>query len=439
VNRYGNSKDLEESEYSTRITFLRAAPGAVFMYPYDFDPFVERQGDSYRLKEGPVVYNRLIDVIYEELSEAVGSASIIVLKGGWGIGKTVATYAALRKLIEEPPQGRKIVISEAFDASKTAAFLEKADGLGYAPVLYLTYSLEYSYSYGEYRAHMTFYEIRERAARLVDAIASAGLGTALMVLSNDQYSALSDVLFRKVDKRLVKIVDADEVLKDEKRNFAKELVRAYCGCSDEAAERVADATVSQFEDGYAVMAASAARLMREGRSINDAIQEARRKTIKYALDYIWSCIYGDRDGKLVFYHHAPLIMAKGLLGSHFPQRELLTPDVMDEIARYTFGFGSTAVDKDALRWLDSLRPGTALYEAIRGAAYGAVYRHFRVGSDEICQGSSSYSCYMVERLEKLLYRLRYKNYRSVEEVARDYAEYIASQARRVASRGPSLA
>jgi len=437
VNRYGNSKDLEESEYSTRITFFRTAPGAVFMYPYDFDPFIERQGDSYRLKEGPVVYNRLIDVIYEELTKAVGSSNIIVLKGGWGIGKTIATYAALRKLIEAPPRGRRIVISESFDASKTATFLEKADGLGYAPVLYLTYSLDHSYSFGEYRAHMTFYEIRERAARLVDAIASSGLGTALIVLSNDQYSALSDVLFHKVDKRLVKIVDADEVFKDEKRNFARELVRAYCGCSDEAAERVADAAVGRFEDGYAVMAVSAARLIREGRPVDEAIREAGRRTIKYALDYIWSCIYGDESGKPVFYHHAPLIMAKGLLGPHFPQ--LLTPDVADEIARRASGSGSTAVEEDALRWLDSLRPGTALYEAIRGAAYGAVYRHFRVGNDEICRGSSSYSCYMVKELEEILYGLRHKNYRSVEEVARDYAKYLVSKAQRAAGRGLGLA
>ena len=436
MDRY-TSVGGEEFYYSIKISLLRVAPSAVFLRPQDMDILIERQGGSYKFGEDVVAHSRLIDAVYEELSKAVGSASIIVLKGGWGIGKTVATHVALRRLLEESQQsGRRIVISVAFNGRKNLAFLKKAGDLGYDPVLYLSYSNNYSYSYGRYRAHLTFHQMRELSFRLADAVAYARRGTAVIVLSNDQYSALYGLL-RKVGGRYVKTIDADEVLKSEKQAFVRGLVKANCGCSDEVAERVASAAVEQFEDGYAVMAALAGRLIRDGMPVEDAIREARRRTVKYALDYIWSCIYGDRDGKLVFYHHAPLIMAKGLLGPHFPQS--LTPDVADEIARSAFGSGSTAVDEDALRWLDSLRPGTALYEAIRGAAYGAVYRRFRVGNDEICRGSSSYSCYMVEGLEEILYGLRHKNYRNVEEVARDYAKYLVSKAQRTAGRGLGLA
>jgi len=81
-------------------------------------------------------------------------------------------------------------------------------------------------------------------------------------------------------------------------------------------------------------------------------------------------------------------------------------------------------DDNALNWLTSPLHGT-LYEAIRKVAYGAVYRRFGVGSDELCQGSAEGPCRLVEICSKILTRLPQRKYSNVEEVAEGYARLVA--------------
>jgi len=130
-----------------------------------------------------------------------------------------------------------------------------------------------------------------------------------------------------------------------------------------------------------------------------------------ALAYLWHVVLGGDE--TTARRAAPLILAIGLLGPH-------PPKLAKAVVR---AFGGELEDV-VVRWFSQPLHGT-LYEAIRKVAHGAVYRRFGVGDDELCQGSVEGPCRLVEICSEVLVGVPRKGYGGVEEVAEEYAKYVA--------------
>jgi len=302
-------------------------------------------------------------------------------------------------------------------------FVEVANGFGYLPVLYFDPSMLPAYPEevgGEYKPEASVYMVREIVAQLFDVVKPERRhAVALVSLSKDQYRLVEGEISKRVESgagRRLWVIDADEVLEEEKADFVKDLVENYSGCTGEVVERVAGA-VASFVDNYAVAAVLAADWLKSGKcrgeEVEKAVKEAEGNVHRFVFHYLW---YGLFNGNNVTAErYAPLLLAVGFFGPH-------PPKLAEAVVR---AFGGEPEDA-VVRWFSQPLHGT-FYEVIEKVAHGAVYRQFGVGSDELCQGSVEGACRLVEVCAEALVRVPRRRYNGVEEVAVEYAKVIAEK------------
>jgi len=413
-----------------RSTLSEVAPGFISVGSLDWRAKVLTEEG--KLRDGifdgnePLIPNRLIDVLTDELSKATDGGRILVLKGERGIGKTVAAHVALLRFAEElEKRDQKVVIVDVYDTSlwkyDIVTFIERANKLDYTPVLYLDNSELRSYTYRDnfiaYGLCKDLDETKKMASMVVNAVVKTGKGIALIVAPNELYYATVEDALANVDKGSVHVIDGDAVLEPEKVEFLERLAYEHCKCAD--AKTIAKAVAERFGDSYTVAAAIAGRLVGRGTSVEKALKEAERAVLLYALDYIWSA-FSWKEREQNMRHAMPAMLAIGLLGSWPPE---LTADVMAKMATRAYGAGSVKVNELVLKFFKAVRPGSSLYEALREAARAAACRAFYACEDALCGGSSAFSCEIVEKMEDFLYWLRLRA-KSLEGVAERYARLI---------------
>jgi len=429
-------KEVKEArrEFRERIRLLNLSPGSVYIGAEEW-PYVEEVGDEVRLKRGllgggPLVYNSLIDTVAEVLAHAArGGGGVVVVKGGKGVGKSTAAVAAVYHFLrgavrvgERVYKPIAVEVKGVVDRGLLQNFVEVANGFGYLPVLYFDPSAlpAYPEKVGEeYVPEAPVDVVKEVVARLFDVVKPERRRVvALVVLSKDQYKVVEGEVLRRVESSAggrLWVIDADEVLKEEKANFVKEVVEKYSGCRGDVVKRVADAIASQFADGYAVAAVLAADWLKgrgcRGEEVERAVKEAEGNVHRFALHYLWYGLF--RGDNVTSERYAPLLLAVGFYGPH-------PPKLAEAIVR---AFGEKPEDA-VIRWFSQPLHGT-LYETIRRVTHGAVYQRFKVGSDEICQGSKEGPCRLVEICSNVLKKISQKN--SVEEVAVEYAKRVAEK------------
>jgi len=343
------------------------------------------------------------------------------LRGAVGVGERVYKPIAVK-------------VRDAVDRDLLQNFVEVANGVGYLPVLYFDPSALPAYpeeAGEEYKPEAPVDVVKEVVARLFEVVKPEKRRVVTLVtLSNDQYRVVEEEISKRVESgagRWLLVIDADEVLKEEKADFVKEVVEKYSGCRGEAVKRVADAIALQFADGYAVAAVLAADWLGKNRcssgEVEKAVERARRDVRRFALDYIWHTALGKDEN--VARWAAPLIIAIGFFGPHPPKLGETIAVAMSPVVEEIFGRGSVRRDDNVLKWLTQPLHGI-LYETIRKVAHGAVYRRFKVGNDELCQGSKEESCRLVEICSNVLKKVSQKRY-SVGEVAVEYAKRVAEK------------
>jgi len=407
-------------------------------------PYVEEVDEEARLIGGllgerPPVFNSLIDVVAEALANAAKrGGGVVLVKGGKGVGKStaaaVAVYHLLRGAVRVGERVYKTVAVEVRGDIERGVKVEgevdrgiqnsvaKANKAGYLPVLYFDPSKLPAYPVGageEYVPEASIDMVKRVVARLFDVVKpEMWHAVALVVLSNDQYKVVEGEISRRVKSgagRWLWVIDADEVLKEEKADFVKDLVEKYSGCSGDVIKRVADAIASQFADGYAVAAVLTADWLKSrgcyGGEVERAVKEAEGNIHRFILDYLWYGLF--RGDNVTAERYAPLLLAVGFFGPH-------PPKLAEAIVR---AFGKEPEDA-VIRWFFQPLHGT-LYEAVRKVAHGAVYKQFKVGNDELCQGSGGEPCRLVEICTKALVRVPQRGYGKVEEVAEEYAMFVA--------------
>jgi len=405
-----------DAEFVNLFKLAGMAPG---MINVQFDLWIEKiLGVVPRLKAGlfgggPLVANRLINELLQSLRDALsGGPRAIAVRGGMGIGKTAAAYYAAKLLIEELGRsGRKALVVDVDDVEgrrDVEAFAAESARLGYAVVFYLDASTLASYpASGQpyYNSRLTLRGLLALAARIA-GVARGRRGVAVLaVLTRDQYGLVEELLGGIPGG--VRAVDADAVLEEEREGFLREVVRAYCKCPAEVAERVAAAVSSRFAEGYTVAAAYVGRRVREGVAVEYAVGEAERFLLALALDRIWREVL-ERDARMAE-RAARALLAVGLLGG----RGL-------ELVRA----GRPAEREAVSAWLSSLVADSLPYSALRWAAREAVYRRFGVGrgaQGAPCSNGAEGWCAVVKAMETALDALPAKRYGSVEEVAEEYA------------------
>jgi len=328
-----------------------------------------------------------------------------------------------------------VEVKGAVDRGLLQNFVEVANGVGYLPVLYFDPSMLPAYpeeASREYRPEASVHVVGDLVARLFDVVKPEKRhAVTLMILSNDQYKVVEGEISEWVESGAggrLWVIDADEVLKEEKANFVKDLVENYSGCSGDAVEKIADAIVSQFADGYAVAAVLAAdwlgRKECSSGEVERAVERARRDVRRFALDYTWHAIMGKDEN--VARWAAPLILATGFYGPHPPKLGEAVAVAMSHVVMEVFGAGSVERDDNVLKWLSQPLHGI-LYEAIEKVAYGAVYRRFGVGSDELCQGDRGEPCHLVEICTRILEKLSCEKCATVADVEEKYAKWVAKR------------
>jgi len=419
---------------------LEAGLAKVYLAPEDWvvEGFFEEVGGVLKLRRGllvgeegvELVETKLVDAVVEEV---VGGGRIVVVKGGKGIGKTTAAAAALYRLSKGVVDGLAPAAAELYLAPGVEAYLyqlphivKKANAVGVFPIFYLDPSKALAYEWataGEHRPEPL--SVFAKALAELSKASRLGKAAAVVVLSNDQYEVVRQVLKSLGEEGYVREVDADEVLEREKAAFVKALVEKYSGCSGDVVERVAD-SVASFNDNYAVAAVLAADWLKKGgcrgEEVEKAVKEAEGNIHRFALHYLW---YGPFNGdEAVARWAAPLVLATGFFGPHPPRLGEAVAVAMSPVVEEIFGAGSVRRDDNVLKWLSQPLHGI-LYEVIEKVARGAVYRRFGVGSDELCQGSVEGPCRLVEICSKILTRLPQRKYSNVEEVAEGYAKLVA--------------
>jgi len=424
-------KRLEE------LALLKAsAPAAVYVEAWEW-PYVAEVGEGLAVLEGavkgPYVETRLEEVLLRRLEAAVeearrGVGRVILLRGAKGVGKSTAAATALHRLLKRG--GVTVAVFDlgaAVDETRTAQFFSEARRRGLVPVLYLDPSrLEFYGSHTQARPPIA--QAADNLAKLVELAKRSG-AVALVVLSEDQVETMerSKVLKEEVKKILLSDVDAvkvSDIIRVEP--FVKVLVDKYSGCSSDVVERMAKAVASSFKDGYAVVAVLAADWLKKGgcrsEEVERAVERAGGNVHRFMLDYIWHAVlYKD---VAVARWAAPLILATGFYGPHPPKLGEAVTVAMSRFVEEIFGAGSVKRDDNVLNWLSQPLHGT-LYKTIEKVAYGAVYRRFRAGNDELCQGSGEGPCHLVEICAEFLGRLPCEKCNTAADVEEEYAEQVA--------------
>jgi len=421
------AKSLEEVDRQLRA--ISISPDATYFYAGDWLAGREEDGklklcnvfmgDCGRGIYVEYVPNKLEETVVNEVKKkAVEGGGLIVVRGAKGIGKSTAVLVALYRVLQLPLKVddryyKPVVVAvREYDKDEAEKFIHTARGLGLYPVFYLDPSKPRAYPKkptGLYQPEMSIEEVRSALERLRDVTG----GVAVVVLSNDQHQAVNDLVSG------AKVIDADQLLaprKEEKADFVKDLVEKYSGCRGEAVKNLADAIASQFDDGYAVAAVLAADWLKKGgcygEEVERAVERAKGDVHRFVLHYLWYGLF--RGDNVTAERYAPLLLAVGFYGPH-------PPKLAEAIVR---AFGKEPEDA-VVRWFSQPLYGT-LYEAIRKVAFGAVYRRFKVGNDELCQGSKEGPCRLVEICSnKALVKDLRRRYSGIEEVAEEYTRFVA--------------
>jgi len=419
------AKSLEEVERQIRV--ISVSPDATFFHAGEWLAGVEEGGklkicdvllhDCERGAYVEYVYNQLDKTVVEKVwKKAAEGGGLIVVRGVKGIGKSTAVHAALYRILQLPlkvgDQYYKPVVVDVEKYSKVKAkrFIRTAKKHGFYPIFYLDPSMPGHYPKGPtglYQPEMSIKELRSVLDKLRDVTGAV----AVVVLSNDQYQAVKDLVSG------VEEIDADQLLalrKEEKEEYVEALVKNYSGCPGEVVERVADA-IASFDDNYAVAAVLAAHWLKSGgcrvEEVEKAVKEAGGNIHLFALHYLW---YGLFNGSgAVASQYVPLLLAVGFFGPH-------PPKLAKALVR---AFGGEPEDI-VIRWFSQPLHGT-LYGTMQKVAHGAVYRRFGVGSDELCQGSEEGPCLLVEICSEELVGVPPRGYSGVVEVAEEYAKLVA--------------
>jgi len=419
-------KELEESlkEVERQLRAISISPDATYFYAGDWLAGREEggrlklcnvfMGDCGRGVYVEYVPNPLEEAVVEEVRRrATEGGGLVVVRGAKGIGKSTAVQVALYRVLQLPLKvGDRyykpvIVAVREYDRDKAERFIHAARGLGLYPIFYLDPSNPRAYPKeptGPYQPEMSIGELRSVLDKLRDVTGAV----AVVVLSNDQYQAVNDLVDNAV------VIDADQLLASEKEKYVEALVENYSGCTGEVVKEVATAVVS-FDDNYAVAAVLAADWLKgggcRGEEVEKAIERANGDVHRFALHYLWYGLFNDDEA--VARRYAPLLLAVGFFGPH-------PPKLAKAVVR---AFGGEPEDA-VVRWFSQPLHG-ALYEAIRKVAHGAVHRRFSVGSDELCQGGGEGPCRLVEICAEALVGVPRRRYSDVVEVAREYATLVA--------------
>jgi len=333
-------KEVKELEERTRLSKL--FPGPVYIgadeWPYIGDVKGKVWLNKGLLGDGPLVDNSLIDVVAEALAYAArGGGGVVVVKGGKGVGKSSAAAAAvyyfLRGAVRVGERAYKPIAVEvrgAVDRGLLQNFVEAANGFGYFPVLYFDPSMLSAYPEEvgeEYKPEVSVHMVKEVVALLFDTAKPEKRHTvALVALSNDQYKVIEGEILKRVKsgaRRRLWVIDADEVLEEERADFVKDLVEKYSDCKGEGVEKVASAIASSFRDGggYAVAAVLAADWLRGHgcivREVERAVKEVEGDVHRFALHYIWRWLFNGNE--TIAKRYVPLLLAVGFFGPHPPK------------------------------------------------------------------------------------------------------------------------
>jgi len=329
---------------------------------------------------------------------------LVVLRGPRGVGKStvarVALYKALGSLFLVERGGRAevfrpVVVEVKLHNIGELSFRQivvAANRLGLLPIFFLDPGPVHPWL------------IR----KFIETVGNIPGAVAFVVLDLDQYEAVKDYTKRTY------IIDVEEALGQKKSIFVKTLIEKYSGCTSEVAEKAKEIIVS-FVDNYALVAVLAADWLRQGKCRSEEIErimEKARHNVPHAiLYYLW---YGLFNGdEAMAKRHAPLLLAVGFFGPH-------PPKLAKAIVR---AFGKEPEDA-VVQWFSQPLHGI-LYEIMKKVAYGAVYRQFGVGGDELCHGSKEGPCRLVEICAEALVGVPRKRYSGVVEVAEEYAKLVA--------------
>jgi len=331
--------------------------------------------------------------------EILSSGRVAVVYGPRGVGKSTAALKAIYDFARAQP-GRVAVVMQVGENWKEAlrAATQLRDG-PFVPVLYYDTLEAGGYKRGG-KGMEVIYSAMAYAKPLADFLHDAALlrVPTVVVLTEEDYRAHEGV---------VKRVGAEAVrLGGEAEALVRGILR---GVPNAVAETVLERYKGEF---YVVAAALAKALYEEWRDPAKVAEAVKRLNVySLPLAYLWHVVLGADEA--VARRAAPLILATGLLGPHPPK---LAKAVVE-------AFGKEP-DSAVVKWLSQPLHGT-LYEAIRKVAHDAVYRRFGVGSDEVCQDSAEGPCRLVEICAEVLAGVPRKRYNDVEEVAVEYATFVA--------------
>jgi len=266
----------------------------VYMTPEDMEGHLYGGGT---LKEGLFTHELKVRFVKTRLVDAIADAlargESAVVKGEKGIGKSAVAVAALYEVLKGVVKSKVPAVLEPyfFDAAlpavrKLASSVRGANDVGVYPIFYLDPSKLLAYTWagvGEYKPeHLdAFVEATSAVAQV------SGEFGVLAVVSSDQYALIKDLL------PTTRVVDADEMLREDKERYVKAIVEEYCGCSGETAKEAARLIV-RLEDNYAAAAAIAGyRLRSGGADVGEAVREAVEEVRRFAVHYIRRALLKD--------------------------------------------------------------------------------------------------------------------------------------------------
>jgi len=325
-------EELEESlkEVEGQIRAISISPDATYFYAGDWLAGREENGklklcnvfmgDCGRGIYVEYVYNDLEETVVKEVrKKAAEGGGLAVVRGAKGIGKSTAVQVALYRVLQLPLKvGDRyykpvVVVVDYYDKDVSERFIHAAKSLGFYLIFYLDPSKPRAYPKeptGLYQPEMSIEEVRSVLDKLRDVTGAV----AVVVLSNDQYQAVKDLI------EDIQPIGADQLLASKKEKYVETLVKNYSGCEGEIVERVAKAMAS-FDDNHAVAAVTVAHWLKRGgcrgEEVERAVERARGNVHRFVLHYLWYGLFNEND--VVTKRHAPLLLAVGLFGPHPPK------------------------------------------------------------------------------------------------------------------------
>jgi len=348
---------------------------------------------------GPVEY---VEVgVEDKVRQALSRGGVAVVYGPRGVGKSTAALEAIYDFSKPQPHREVIVVRVGENWKDAIIAADQLRNGPFIPVLYYDTLEAKGYVKSEEKVDV-LYSSMAHVKPLADFLHDVALlrVPTVVVLAEEDYRAYEDV---------VKRVGAEAVrLGGEAEALVRGILR---GVPDAVAEAVLEKYKGEF---YAVAAALAKALYEEWRDPAKIADAVRRLDVhSLALAYLWHVVLGGDEA--VARRAAPLILATGFFGPH-------PPKLAKAIIR---AFGEKPEDA-VVRWFSQPLHGT-LYETIRKVARGAVYRRFKVGSDELCEGEGEEPCRLVEICFERLVGVPRKRYKGVVEVAMEYAKLVAER------------